>query len=293
MHKLGRLLPWVLTLLGLAGLVSGAWLAWILPSVVNPEGQYENTPRCATVAMAFNQDCYRRLPMVVYDVRERKTSVGDIVPLATIVYDQHLTQTVVVVRPPSTYFSLRNGEHVTVKVVDGVAVAIYPLTGKGMRTYFDPLNLNSRIDPFGAELLLLGAVALLYGAPGSVLFARLATARPGWVTRDPLAGRIRREPWLLVSVVAIVATQCADMVTSIAIWSPTVFEANGYIEALWLQVGLVPGIILAKIPLLLVLILVVARLKGIGLAAVSVAAALPTGIVALSNVILGQGSSGA
>lgn len=261
-----RLLDVLIHAAAAAFVLIGAWLLIADELVIRESDHYTNAPVCAQAAQAVaGEGCTAMVPATVDSTQRHVAPNGSTHALLTFTAPQLTTGpiTVDIARPPAAYYSARTGDSVSVKVWKGRVTGVYTAPKNAMRTSDSPYLSDSLDLAAGVFLVGIGLVVVLLHPPRWL--AAWLTRRTRWHREEDerpggVLARVLDDRPLGLGLLAFLALQLLDVLTSIEGGNNGLFEANPIVAALVDRIGPLGGFLGIKVPAVIALLLAVPRL---------------------------------
>jgi hypothetical protein len=223
-----------------------------------------NHAPCPVQQALHSDDCVAYSDATVIRKQTSGTTTGFYAPSITVSWPnagiENLTW--VVNRPTSTFYSLRAGDTVQLKVWNGRPTAV--TAGKSAsRLYGNPYDSDDLRTVGGISVLAMGLIIFIVHTPQFITTRLAAMARQRHRSWHFAFGRltlVTRDLQMRIAVLVFLVAQALDVITSIKGGQVQLFEANPLAAALILRVGPVTAFLMIKLVAVIALLLVMARL---------------------------------
>lgn len=222
------------------------------PFILHEGDTYFDSPLCSSISESLTSRCYVKVPVTIIG-----THVGTLPNGATETsidfiwtFQSSAIRTVDIDRPSKSFYELRPGQTVDLKVWNGQAVAFYITSNDVIRSIDNPLSVADIHQVGGMLTLGLGLILLFVRPPaalGTLLRRRVA------ITEVHLDRR------LLFALIALLVLQVLDIITSLKGRTIGLFEGNALATAVIRAFGPTLGLTLLKGIAVLALVLALTR----------------------------------
>jgi hypothetical protein len=277
--------------------IGGVALLALPPLLGTASSRYHALATCARVSDALGPKCYA---MVDVETASRGLVTGDlgqVRAMLTVKWASAVPSTVTtqITTPISEYYAIKPGQTMKMKVWNARPTAFYvPGSGgsapRAMRTEYNPYNADDLRLVGGVSLLGVGLLVVAVNPPAPVrraLTRSWSANRPRrWQPGPGLAAYTVHDRQLRVAFGVFIAFQLLDIATSVHGGQVGLFEGNPVAAAVLDRVGPGLGFTLLKIPAIIAVLLVIARLPRLVALLVAWVGSIAFLLVVLSNLQL-------